>query len=803
MAFAPSPSADWTTLDPVELIEIILALVTLCAALCAVAISRQIVIRQLRRDERASFDLYANIKEGVFRSTLDGRMISANPALVRLNGFDSEAQMLREVNDIAGQWYVDPNRRSEIHEMLLASGEVTGLVSEVYRYRTRERIWVEESTRLVRDEITNAPLYYDGTVREVTETMRRVELQRRHDKIASVISGCLYQHRHGADGRSTMPYASPGIVNLLGVPPEAVAEDSDILANFIHPDDIQRIVDSMDHSEKTLTTWHCEYRVLLPCSPEKWLSAQAVPEREPDGSTLWHGIITDVSERKRSEAKIYDLAYFDPLTRLPNRSLLIESLGRAIAESATSGRWGAALFIDLDQFKFLNDTKGHHVGDQLLRAVAERLREWSGDVDTVARLGGDEFFVVRSCIADDEAVAKAEIDRSATELLKRIGSPFELDGYPFRTTASIGAVLFNGQGDTIEQVMMHADLAMYEVKAAGRAALRFFETEMKSAADEKLRLTDDLRSAIENGQLKIAFQPQIGGDGRCFAAEALLRWPHPERGVIKPASFLPLADMNGLAEMIDVFVLNSACATLKQWQEYPATRSLGLAVTDQTVKDRVMSFPSFKGADGNFDPVKYQVLLRNNNFTEATYLAAEKNLAVRQQLLSAIGGEVVPPKVLTDAFWRLQSETRAIEYIRLAPNQAGTIPAPSEADLKTYFEANKAGFRAPEYRALRILHLTPAMVAKDIVISDDDLKKTYETVKERLTIPERRQIEQVSFGSIDVAKAASERLAKGETLETVAKDLKLQIVSLGSLAKTEILDAPVAQAVFGLELNTA
>ena len=131
MAFAPSPSADWTTLDPVELIEIILALVTLCAALCAVAISRQVVIRQLRRDERASFDLYANIKEGVFRSTLDGRMISANPALVRLNGFDSEAQMLREVNDIAGQWYVDPSRRSEIHEMLLASGEVTGLVSEV------------------------------------------------------------------------------------------------------------------------------------------------------------------------------------------------------------------------------------------------------------------------------------------------------------------------------------------------------------------------------------------------------------------------------------------------------------------------------------------------------------------------------------------------------------------------------------------------------------------------------------------------------------------------------------------------
>jgi peptidyl-prolyl cis-trans isomerase D len=231
------------------------------------------------------------------------------------------------------------------------------------------------------------------------------------------------------------------------------------------------------------------------------------------------------------------------------------------------------------------------------------------------------------------------------------------------------------------------------------------------------------------------------------------------------------------------------------------TKRMGLAVTDQILRDRVMNFAGFKGPDGNFDPVRYQMLLRNNNYTEATFLAAERRLAVRHQLLSALGGDIVPPKVLTDAFWRLQSETRTIEYVRLTPEQAGAIPAASEADLKTYFEANKAAFRAPEYRALRVLHISPQQITKDVTISDDDLKKTYETLKEKLTTPERRQIDQISFTSPDAAKAAADRLAKGEKFEAVAAALKLNVVSLGTLGKGDILDAPVAEAAFGLALN--
>ena len=231
------------------------------------------------------------------------------------------------------------------------------------------------------------------------------------------------------------------------------------------------------------------------------------------------------------------------------------------------------------------------------------------------------------------------------------------------------------------------------------------------------------------------------------------------------------------------------------------SKSLGLSATDSIVRDRVMNFSGFKGPDGNFDPVRYQALLRNNNFTEATFLAAEKRLAIRQQLLGALGGEVVPSKTLTDAFWRLQNETSTIEYVRLTLAQAGTVPAPSEADLKTYFDANKAAFRAPEYRTLRVMYLTPQALVKDITISDDELKKAYEQIKERLTVAERRQIDQITFASLDAAKAAADRLAKGEKFEAIAAQLKLTVVPLGLIAKSEIIDAPVAEAAFTLAAN--
>jgi PAS domain S-box-containing protein len=239
-------------------------------ALALMAFNRHRAWLTLREDERSFRELYENISEGVFRSTLDGRMISANPSLVRLNGYATEAELIKGCNDIAKEWYVNPNRRAEINEMVLEKGRIAGIVSEVYRHHTRERIWIEESVRLVRHKKTGAPLYYDGTLREVTETMRRLELQDRYNKIASIVSACLYQHRATPDGRKSMPYASIGLYHIFGVRPEEVVEDAACLAARIHPDDLERIAASLKHSSETLTVWQCEYRVCLPDGTLKW-----------------------------------------------------------------------------------------------------------------------------------------------------------------------------------------------------------------------------------------------------------------------------------------------------------------------------------------------------------------------------------------------------------------------------------------------------------------------------------------------------------------------------------------------------
>jgi diguanylate cyclase (GGDEF)-like protein/PAS domain S-box-containing protein len=547
-------------------------------ALAILAADRQRRLDRIRAEERSFRDLYENISEGVFRSTLDGRMISANPSLVRLNGYETEEQLIRCCNDIATEWYVDPNRRAEIHQMLLESGRVSGVVSEIYRHNTRERIWIEESVRLVRDKKTGEPLYYDGTLREVTEMMRRLELQDRYNKIASLISGCLYQHRAHPDGSQSMPYASIGMLHMFGVHPDEVARDASVLAGVIHPDDLPHIAASLKQSRENLTIWQCEYRVCRPGHPERWVFAHSVPEREADGSTLWHGYILDISERKRSEAKVHELAYFDPLTKLPNRTMLREKLRQLLALGVEDARHAAVLFVDLDHFKVLNDTKGHHVGDLLLCEIGARIRSHVGPDDLVARLGGDEFVVLLDKLDSDAELASARVQAIGEHVLAAIDQPFQVDEHRFQTTASIGASVFRCGSLDVDEILKRADLAMYEAKAAGRGTLRFFHAALQVALEDRVALTSELRQAYVNDDLKLFYQPQVDRSGRCFGAEALLRWSHPVRGAIPPAEFIPLAERSGFMAAIDRWVLRSACATLKAWERDPLTRELRLAV---------------------------------------------------------------------------------------------------------------------------------------------------------------------------------------------------------------------------------
>jgi diguanylate cyclase (GGDEF)-like protein/PAS domain S-box-containing protein len=305
--------------------------------------------------------------------------------------------------------------------------------------------------------------------------------------------------------------------------------------------------------------------------------------------THWVAVGRDITERKRAEEKIQYLAFYDPLTQLPNRQMLLDRLKLAVGGHAP-GRDGALMFIDLDDFKVLNDTLGHQKGDLLLQQVARRLRNAVAKGDLVARLGGDEFVVLlentREKPLDPLTAARVVSGR----ILQALGEPYVLPGYLHHTTCSIGVTLFGKAASSVNELLKQADLAMYQAKAAGRNTVRFFDPEMQAVASANAALAADLRHAWRENHLSVEYQPQVAEDGRIIGAEALLRWEHPRRGVVPPDEFIPMAEETSLIIPIGHWVLEAACAQLALWARRPDRAHLVLAVN---VSVRQFRHPEF------------------------------------------------------------------------------------------------------------------------------------------------------------------------------------------------------------------
>jgi diguanylate cyclase (GGDEF)-like protein/PAS domain S-box-containing protein len=476
--------------------------------------------------------------------------------------------------------------------------------------------------------------------RRVLEKMaqaREVERAAATERVELALNGAnlglwdwhLPSDRRTVDGRASA---------MLGYAPDEQQAETGEWRRLVHPDDWE-VMDAAlaEHLRDSTVCYEAEYRMRHRNGHWVWLQSRGkVVQRAADGAPLrMVGTRMDISARKLAEAEIAHLAFYDGLTNLPNRRLLLDRLGHAIAKCERSSGHGAVLFVDLDNFKSLNDTMGHDVGDRLLEMVAFRLQQVTRESDTVARLGGDEFVILLEDLGEAPLLAAGHAELVAQKVLHALSLPYPLGGHELRSTPSIGVVLFGTGSHTINDLLRQADMAMYEAKAAGRNTFRFFDPRMQAALDENATLESDLRFALVRRELQLYYQPVVDADARVTGVEALLRWQHPRRGLVLPGEFIPQAEKSGLIIEIGDWVLETACLQLVRWSASPQTAALTIAVNvsarqfrQPAFAERVLQIIERSGADAS---------LLKLELTESMLLSDVEDIIGKMTLLKACG----------------------------------------------------------------------------------------------------------------------------------------------------------------------
>ncbi len=541
-------------------------LTLLIHAAIAGALARSVSRLRAGYDSEKSIALLRNASDGIHILDTDGNLIEFSDSFCKMLGYSREQMQGMNV----AQW--DANFAAD--ELMLRIGVQFALQSRS-QFETRHRC---SDGTVIDVEISGLPLELDG--RPVLFNSSRDISCRKHAEAELRVAACAFETQEGmliTDASSKILRVNQAFTLITGYSAEEVIGKTPAMFRSGRQDD--GFYEQMWRSIHNLGGWKGEIwnkRKNGEIFPEL-LAITAV--KDADGKVVnYVASLTDITISKAASEEIRSLAFYDPLTLLPNRRLLLDRLGQALTGCARSGKRGALLFLDLDNFKRLNDTLGHDVGDLLLQQVACRLSSCVREGDTVARLGGDEFVVMLEDLSSQNWEAAAQTKTIGEKILSALNLPYMLACHEYSSTPSIGATLFGEQQQSIEGVLKHADMAMYQAKNAGRNALRFFDPEMQSLIAERVALEKSLSEAVAGDQLFLHYQAQVAGDGEIAGAEALMRWRHPEVGMVPPGSFIPLAEEAGLILQLGDWVLHQACAQLAAWASDPELAHLTIAV---------------------------------------------------------------------------------------------------------------------------------------------------------------------------------------------------------------------------------
>jgi diguanylate cyclase (GGDEF)-like protein/PAS domain S-box-containing protein len=546
------------------------------------------LLRDSEERYRASFEQAA---VGILHTSLDGKIVNCNQRFAEIVGYAPN-----ELIGASFQQITPPEDRhagSSVAEQLLSGALGTASFEKRYLRKDGVLTWVLLTISIQRDG-EGRPLHFLTIVQDIDarkETEQRLAIAQEALRASEVRYRTAFQMtldgininrlsdgvfvecnesflRNSGYARDEVIGHSPLEINIW-----ADLRDREKLLDSLRRDGVCKNLEARFKKKNGELLWGLLSASIMEIDRERCLLA----------------ITRDITEAKAAEEEIRSLAFYDPLTQLPNRRLLLERLEHAVASGKRSGRRRALLFVDLDDFKTLNDTLGHHIGDLLLQEIARRLTSCIREADTAARLGGDEFVIMVENLSPESEAAAAQAKMIAEKILNCIGQPLMLAGRECHITSSIGITLFGDCNEKTGELLQQADIAMYQAKAAGRNTIHFFAPALQAAINARAALEDELRQAIRGREFLLWYQPQVER-GRLIGAEALVRWDHPRRGILAPAEFIHLAEETGLILPLGALVLEMACTQLAEWSQRNDLPPITLAVNISARQFRQANF---------------------------------------------------------------------------------------------------------------------------------------------------------------------------------------------------------------------